>query len=96
MTICTATKIYLVFTILTLLHLIIKNELSIVGVVLRVILFGIWAYVLSRLCTSGYKSVAMVGAIFPHILFILLTVRGEGEMESIIADGGSDLIYVHK
>lgn len=87
MTMCTATKIYIVFTILTLLYLVIQNSVSNVGLILRIMAFGIWAYVISYLCTSGYKSVATVSAIVPHIIFILLTIRPDRNSMELIPDG---------
>ena len=86
MTMCTATKIYLVFTTLTLLYLIIQNSLSNIGLIIRIIVFGIWAYIISYLCSAGYNYVAMVSAIIPHILFILLTIRPDRTSMELIPD----------
>lgn len=86
MKLCTATKIYLVFTILTLLYLIIQNSVSNIGLLLRIFAFGIWAYIISYLCTSGYASVATVSAIVPHIIFILLTIRPDRKSMELVPD----------
>ena len=86
MTLCTATKIYLVFVTLTLLYIIIQNSVSNLGLIIRIMVFGIWAYIISYLCTAGYKSVAMFSAIVPHILFILLTIRPDRKSMELIPD----------
>lgn len=86
MTMCTATKIYLVFVTLTLLYIIIQNSVSNLGLIIRIMVFVMWAYIISFLCTAGYKSVAMVSAIVPHILFILLTIRPDRKSMELIPD----------
>ena len=72
---CTQAKLYAFIAVLLLLYLVIKNpensRYDIALLILKTATFIGWTFALNKLCTAGYKYIAWIGAIVPHIIYIL-------------------------
>ena len=71
---CNPSKFYTIVALLTLLYFIII-KISPLWFALKTILFLIWIFVLNFLCKEKLTSFAWMMAIFPHIVFLLLTLK---------------------
>ena len=78
---CGAAKIYMFLASLTILFLIFQNRISNLYIIIQVALFIAWTFAIVAVYNKGYKSVAMLLAIFPHLIFCLLTIKPEKKYE---------------
>ena len=80
---CGAAKLYMLLASLTILFLIFQNRISNMYIVLQAALFIVWTFTIVAVYNNGYKSVAMTLAIFPHLIFCLLTIKPEKKYDTI-------------
>ena len=75
---CYQAKLYAFIAVFLLLYIVIKNpnntNFDIAMLLLRAALFIAWTFVLNRLCSTGYRYVAWLAAIIPHIIYFLVLV----------------------
>lgn len=76
---CTPAKLYAAVAVLLLLYSVIKNsevtKYDIVMLCIRAAVFVSWTFVLNRLCLSGYRYIAWLAALIPHIIYIFVLIN---------------------
>ena len=71
---CQPAKVYLIIALLTSIYYVSTGQ-DFIWIIVKAILFIIWGFLLNKLCTAGYKSLAWLFAIIPHAIFILCTLK---------------------
>ena len=76
---CPQAKLYASFAVLLLLYIIIKNQENsrndVALLLLKTSIFIAWTFALNKMCVSGYKYIAWIAAIVPHIIYVLVLVN---------------------
>ncbi len=79
---CAPAKLYAAVAVLLLLYAVIKNaeftSYDILMLCLRAAAFVGWTFALNLICSSGYKYVAWLAAVIPHIIYIFLLINLSG------------------
>jgi hypothetical protein len=71
---CQPAQLYAVISFLTLLYFVII-KVDLIWLFIKAIIFIIWIFVLNRMCKEGYKPIAWVLAIVPHLIFLIVTIK---------------------
>ena len=73
---CSQAKVYAFIAVFLLLYIVIKNpdntRYDIALLLLKASTFIGWTFALNKMCTTGYKYVAWLAAIVPHLIYILV------------------------
>jgi hypothetical protein len=76
---CSQAKLYTAIALLLLLYSVIKNpehtRYDIAMLSIKAAVFIGWTFALNKLCTTGYKYIAWLGAIVPHLIYILFLIN---------------------
>jgi len=71
---CQPAQLYAVISFLTLLYFVII-KVDLIWLFVKAIIFIIWIFVLNRMCKEGYKPIAWVLAVVPHLIFLIVTIK---------------------
>jgi len=71
---CQPAQLYAVISFLTLLYFVII-KVDLIWLFIKAIIFIIWIFVLNRMCKEGYKPIAWVLAVVPHLIFLIVTIK---------------------
>jgi len=71
---CQPAKVYLIIALLTSIYYVSTGQ-DFIWIIVKAILFIIWGFLLNKLCTAGYKSLAWLFAIIPQAIFIVCTLK---------------------
>jgi hypothetical protein len=76
---CSQAKIYAFIALLLLCYIVIKNpensRYDIALLFLKASAFIAWTFAINKLCSTGYKYIAWIAAIVPHLIYILLLMN---------------------
>jgi hypothetical protein len=76
---CQQAKLYAVIATLLLLYSVIKNpehsRRDMVILLIKAVVFIGWTFALNKLCTSGYKYIAWLAALVPHLIYVLFLIN---------------------
>ena len=76
---CAQAKLYAIVALLILLYLVIKSSdmktADIVFLGLRAAAFIAWSFAINKMCLSGYRYIAWLAAIIPHIIYIFVLIN---------------------
>ena len=75
---CSQAKLYAIIAILLLLYSVIKNpehsRRDMIILLIKAVVFIAWTFALNLMCSSGYKYVAWLAVIIPHIIYVLCLI----------------------
>jgi len=71
---CQPAQLYAVISFLTLLYFVII-KVDLIWLFVKAIIFITWIFVLNRMCKEGYKPIAWVLAVVPHLIFLIVTIK---------------------
>jgi len=71
---CQPAKAYLVLAMLTLIYYV-STDQGITWLIIKGLIFILWAFLLNKLCTSGNKAIAWVLAIIPQCILLICTIK---------------------
>lgn len=71
---CTPAKVYLVLAILSMIYYV-STDQRLAWLIIKALIFIVWAFLLNKLCTSGNKAIAWLLAIIPQCIFLICTVK---------------------
>lgn len=76
---CSQAKLYAIIAILLLLYSIIKNpehsRRDMVILLIKAAVFIGLTFGLNRLCIAGYKYIAWLAALIPHLIYVLCLIN---------------------
>jgi hypothetical protein len=76
---CSPAKIYAFIAFLLLLYSTIKNPdntaYDIAFLLLKAAIFIGWTFALNKFCNLGYKYLAWIAALVPHLIYILVMIK---------------------
>ena len=71
---CQPAQLYAVISFLTLLYFVVK-KVDAIWFFVKAVIFIAWVFALNKMCKEGYKPIAWLMAIIPHIIFLIVTVK---------------------
>ena len=76
---CSQAKIYAYIGLMILLYIVIKNpdnsRYDIALLLLKASVFVAFTFAINKLCSTGYKYIAWIAALVPHIITILVLIN---------------------
>jgi hypothetical protein len=71
---CEPAKAYLVLAMLSLIYYVSTDE-GITWLIIKALIFILWAFLLNKLCNSGNKAIAWLLAIIPQCILLIFTIK---------------------
>ncbi len=71
---CHPAKIYLILAVLSMIYYV-STDQGITWLIIKALVFILWAFLLNKLCTSGNKAIAWLLAIIPQTILLICTVK---------------------
>ena len=71
---CQPAKVYLILAMLSMLYYV-STDQGITWLIIKALIFILWAFLLNKLCTSGNQAIAWLMAIIPQCILLICTIK---------------------
>jgi hypothetical protein len=71
---CPPAKVYLILAMLSMVYYV-STDQGITWLIMKALIFILWAFLLNILCTSGNQAIAWLMAIIPQCIFLICTIK---------------------